>query len=165
MRLLVTSLLILLALVAAASADIYRCRTPQGKLVYTNDPALFPVACTPEANGTSGSLNVVPLSTPAGTGQTSEELIRDATLRQELQQKQLAGWLDTANNIAAAFREARHQIYYTRRRHAGVIDAARQELAQSIQDKQALLQTMTVAGASRDEIRQVSQVLAEVAGP
>lgn len=165
MRILLKAVLVVLLLTTAAQADIFRCRNVAGRLVFTNDPALFPAGCKAEPSPQPGALSVVPLPVPAGARQQADAFIKAREARQQAGQEQLAGWLDAARSIAEDFRQAQRQRYYPRQRSQAVINQALQGMTRAAQDKTDLLQAMETQGASPDEVQQVTRLLEEVKAP
>jgi len=165
MRILPKAALVVLLLATAAQADVFRCRNSAGRLVFTDDPALFPAGCKAEPGPSTGTLNVVPLPVPAGARQRAEAYIQAREARRQAGQEQLAGWLDAARSIAEDFRQAQRQRYYSRQRSQAVINQALQGMTRAAQDKTDLLQAMDAQGASPDEIQQVRHLLEGVKAP
>ena len=165
MRILPKAVLVVLLLATAAQADIFRCRNTAGRLVFTDDPALFPAGCKAEPSPPPGALSVVPLPVPAGARQRAEAFIQAREERQQAGQEQLAGWLDAARSIVEDFRQAQRQRYYPRQRSQAAINQALQGMTRAAQDKTDLLQAMDAQGASPDEVQQVTRLLEGVQAP
>lgn len=165
MRILSMTLLAVLLSAPAAPAEIYRCRSNAGRLVFTDDPAHFPAGCKAEPSPSSGALNVVPLPVPAGVRGETQTLLRDADTRRQDARRQQAGWLDAARSIAADFQRAQQEYYYSSQRTQATMMAAQQAMSRAAQDKADLLQAMTAARADQETSRQVSSLLAGVEAP
>ena len=165
MRGLLMSVLLLLVLAAAAQAEVFRCRDTNGRMVFTDDPGHFPPGCRQESSTPSGAVNVVPMQVPAGTSQETEDYIRARDQKRQAEQQQMAEWLDAAHTIAESYRQARRQRYYPRLHTQAGTMAALAAMSQAAQDKAALLQSLSAAGASAAEVEKGSEALQEVKAP
>lgn len=165
MRCLFKSLLLLLLLATVAQADIFRCRDTSGRLVFTDDPARFPPGCKEETAPPPGAVNVVPMPAPAGASKEAEALIRTREERRQAEQQQLAAWRKEAQTIADNFRQAQRQRHYPRIHTQARIKAALEGMAEAAQKKKALLQSMAAAGASQDQVQEVTRLLKGVEAP
>ena len=94
-----------------AAAEIFRCRTPDGELVMTDNKAEIPADCKPvdEPEG-SGSFNIVPRSkeTPVESQPVSAEGT-SAPLEQDI-----TPWQDDASGLLERYHDA------VRRSHSGL---------------------------------------------
>lgn len=165
MRVMLKAVLVVMMLATAAQGDIFRCRNTAGRLVFTDDPALFPAGCKAEPGPTRGALSVVPLPVPAGARQRAEAFIQAHEARRQARQEQLTGWLDAARSIAEDFRQAQRQRYYSRQRTQATIKQALQGMTRAAQDKADLLQAMHAQGASPEEVQQATRLLEGVEAP
>ncbi len=165
MRGLLKTMLLLLLLATVAQAEVFRCRDTNGRLVFTDDPARFPPGCRQKSSSPSGAVNVVPMQVPAGTSQETEAYLRARDQKRLAEQQQMTEWLDAAQNIAESYRQARRQRYYPRLHTQAGTMAALAAMSQAAQDKAALLQSMSAAGASAAQVEKVSEALQEVKAP
>jgi Domain of unknown function (DUF4124) len=165
MRGLLKTMLLLLLLATVAQAEVFRCRDTNGRLVFTDDPARFPPGCRQKSSSPSGAVNVVPMQVPAGTSQETEAYLRARDQKQQAERQQMTEWLDAAHGIAENYRQAQRQRYYPRLHTQAGTMAALATMSQAAQDKATLLQSMSTAGASQDQMQEVSRLLEEVKAP
>ncbi len=143
-----------LAMLTYASAEVYRCRTADGRLVMTDNQTKLPAGCTPVENppGT-GTFNVMP-STEGSAVQSparqSEEAARpDATGGSAVQ--------DQAQALVQGYNDA-----VTRRYHSSRVveqQRAMREITELRQKKQETLESLAKSSLSLDERNSVRKIL------
>jgi hypothetical protein len=141
-------------MLAYASAEVYRCRTTEGRLIMTDQQTNLPAGCTPIDNPPgSGSFNIMPsteeraVQSPA---KQSEEAPRpDTTGRSALQ--------DQAEVLIQSYNDA-----VTRRYHSSRVveqQKAIREITELRQKKREMLDSLAQSGLSRDERKSVRNIL------
>jgi hypothetical protein len=151
--LLLTTILSLL-IMTCASAEIFRCRTPDGELVMTDDQSKLPADCRPvEAPAGSGSFNVVP-STPAAAVESSS-VSPKPEVRSEAQD--VTPWQDDASGLVERYHDAllrshREDLEVNRRR-------ATRDVEQLKQQKLDMLNALPKSGLKDHEQKAVRETL------
>ena len=137
-----------------ASAKIYRCRTPDGVLVMTDQQTKLPADCKPvDEPENAGSFNVMPSTT--GTDKRSQP----APLEQEAAKKRpdVAPWQRDASALVENYNDAlrrrnRESLTVNRRR-------ATQEIGQLKQQKNEMLDDLAGSGLERHEQQAIRKTL------
>ena len=140
-----------------AAAEIFRCRTPDGELVMTDNKTEIPADCKPvdEPEG-SGSFNIVPSSKedpvesqPVSAERTAAPLERDIT-----------PWQDDASGLLERYHDA------VRRTHSEDLEVnrrhARQEGEQLKQQKNDMLNALPESGLKDHEQKAIKDTLNEM---
>jgi hypothetical protein len=156
-RLLLLTTILSLLILTCASAEVFRCRTPDGELVMTDNKAEVPADCRPvEAPAGSGSFNVVPStpetaveSTPASPEQETRSEAPDIT-----------PWQDDANGLVERYHDAllrshREDLEVNRRR-------ATRDVEQLKQQKHDMLDALPKSGLKEHEQKAVRETLNEM---
>jgi hypothetical protein len=156
-RLLLLTIMLYLLILTCASAEIFRCRTPDGELVMTDNKAEIPADCRPvEAPAGSGSFNVVP-STPAAAVESSS-VSPKPEVRSEAQD--ITPWQDDASGLVERYHDAllrshREDLEVNRRR-------ATREVEQLKQQKLDMLDALPKSGLKDREQKAVRETLDEM---
>ncbi len=156
-RLLLLTIMLYLLILTCASAEIFRCRTPDGELVMTDNKAELPADCRPvEAPAGSGSFNVVP-STPAAAVESSS-VSPKPEVRSEAQD--VTPWQDDANGLVERYHDAllrshREDLEVNRRR-------ATRDVEQLKQQKIDMLDALPKSGLKDHEQKAVRETLSEM---
>ena len=156
-RLLLLTIILYLLILTCASAEIFRCRTPDGELVMTDDKSKLPADCRPvEAPAGSGSFNVVP-STPAAAVESSS-VNPKPEVRPEAQD--VTPWQDDASGLVGRYNDA------VRRRHSEDLEVNRRrairEVEQLKQQKLDMLDALPKSGLKDHEQKAVRETLSEM---
>jgi hypothetical protein len=156
-RLLLLTIILYLLLLTCASAEIFRCRTPDGELVMTDDKSKLPADCQPvEAPAGSGSFNVVP-STPSAAVESSS-VSPKPEVRSEAQD--VAPWQDDANGLVERYNDAllrshREDLEVNRR-------SATRDVEQVKQQKIDMLDALPKSGLKDHEQKAVRETLSKM---
>ena len=156
-RLLLLTIMLYLLILTCASAEIFRCRTPDGELVMTDNKTEIPADCKPidEPEG-SGSFNIVPTSKeatiksqPVSAEGTAAPLEQDVT-----------PWQDDASGLLERYQDA------VRRSHSEDLEVnrrhARQEVEQLKQQKNDMLNALPESGLKDHEQKVIKDTLNEM---
>jgi len=140
-----------------AAAEIFRCRTPDGELVMTDNKAEIPADCKPvdEPKG-SGSFNIVPSdkeapveSPPVSAEETAAPVEQDVT-----------PWQDDASGLVESYKDAllrsHREDLEVNRRHA------MQEIEQLKQQKHDMLNALSKSGLKDHDQKAISKTLNEI---
>lgn len=143
----------LLAL-TCASAEIYRCRTPEGKLVMTDQQLKLPANCQPIDEPTeAGSFNIMPRAKGiASEGQSAKPVQRTKTSTSTF-----ASLQDQAQVLVQSYKEASAKRY-----GSGLAVERRsviREIAELREQKQEMLGGLTSSGLTRNQQQSIKDVL------
>jgi hypothetical protein len=146
-----------LLVLTCASAEIYRCRTPDGVLVMTDQRAKLPADCKPvDEPEDAGSFNIMPSAT--GTDNKSQPAPSDqkaATKRPDV-----APWQSDASALVENYKDA------VRRRNRESLDVdgrrATQEVGQLHQQKQEMLNDLAGSGLKHEDQQAIRKTLHEI---
>ena len=146
-----------LLLLTCASAEIYRCRTPDGVLVMTDQPAELPADCQPVDESTGkGSFNVVPNA--AGTDKKSQPALPEqkaATAGQEV-----TSWQSDASALVENYNDA-----VRRHNHEGLDVGGRRaarEIGQLHQQKHKMLNDLAGSGLRHEDQQTIRKTLNKI---
>jgi hypothetical protein len=140
-----------------AVAEIFRCRTPDGELVMTDNKTEAPADCKPvdEPKG-SGSFNVVP-STPV-TAVESTTASPEQKTRSDAQD--VPPWQDDANGLVERYHDA------LLRSHKEDLEVNRRDAMQHIerlkQQKHGMLNALSKSGLKDHDQKAISKTLNEI---
>ena len=143
--------------VAGAPAEIYRCITPAGELIMTDQQAEIPTDCQP-VEGTTGtsSFNVVPglkEDVPKRSSNRPEKKVRSDV-------QDVVQWQGDASALVESYRNASKRRYQedmlvNRRR-------AIQEISDLRQQKNEMLNGLEGSGLSRDQQHSIRKTLDKI---
>jgi hypothetical protein len=156
-RLLLLTIMLYLLILTCASAEIFRCRTPDGELVMTDNKAEVPADCRPvEAPAGSGSFNVVP-STPEPAVESTPASPEQETLSEA---QEVTPWQDDASGLVERYHDAlrrshREDLEVNRRR-------ATREVEQLKQQKLDMLDALPKSGLKDHEQKAVRETLSKM---
>jgi hypothetical protein len=144
-----------LFLLTSASAEIYRCRTAEGRLIMTDNQANLPAGCIPiEPSQGAGSFNIMPstagdsMQSPAG--QSGEAVNPDRP-------EPAIDWQGQAEELVRSYNDA-----LTRRYHATRVTEKREALRQVDEFRRKrldMLDRLDTSGLSRAERQAVRHTL------
>ncbi len=146
-----------LLFLTCASAEIYRCRTPDGVLVMTDQQAKLPADCKPvDEPENVGSFNVMPSTT--GTDKRSQPAPpqqKAATKRPDV-----APWHSDANALVENYKDAVRR----RTRESLTVNGRRatQEIGQLKQQKNEMLSDLEGSGLRRADQQAIRKTLDEI---
>ena len=141
-------------MLSCAAAEVYRCRTADGRLIMSDKQTNLPAGCTPLENPPgSGTFNIMP-STEGSAVQSpamqSEEAARpDATGGNAVQ--------DQAQQLVQSYNDA-----VTRRYHSSRVveqQKAMREITELRRKRQEVLDSLAKSGLSLDERHSVRKIL------
>ena len=141
-------------MLSCATAEVYRCRTAEGRLIMSDKQTNLPAGCTPVENppGT-GTFNIMP-STEGSAVQSpamqSEEAARPDTTGGSAVQ-------DQAQQLVQSYNDA-----VTRRYHSSRVveqQKAMREITELRRKKQEILDSLAKSGLSLDDRRAVKRTL------
>lgn len=153
---------LLLFLLSSASAEIYRCRTSDGRLIMTDNRANLPTDCVPiDQPAQSGSFNIVPApeAGEAAAGQATPSAARgesEKTTQTSVKTTQTSVY-DQARMLVQDYNDA-----VTKRYHADLVteqEAAMREITELKRQKEELINGMTRSNLSQEERRSVRRLL------
>ena len=147
-------LVLLLIFAVPSTAELIRCRTADGTLVFTEDPTQAPKGCQPVEAPVGGStLNIVPSQDdlPSVARPTDD----DKTLADSAEE--VARWRTEAEELVARYTDAQKR----RRRASFMLDkqAAMREMTGLRAEKSALLTRLDDSNLDRTEQRQIRTIL------
>ena len=156
-RLLLLTIMLYLLILTCASAEIFRCRTPDGELVMTDDKSKLPSDCRPvEAPAGSGSFNLVP-SAPAAAVESSSDN-PEPEGRPETQD--VTPWQDDASGLVERYNDA------VRRRHSEGLEVNRRrairEVEQLKQQKYDMLDALPKSGLKDRDQKTIRETLNKI---
>jgi len=140
-----------------AAAEIFRCRTPNGELVMTDNETKIPADCKPvDAPKGSGSFNIVPSN--------KETAVESPPLRDEGEAapvaQEVTPWQDDASGLVERYRDA------LRRSHSEDLEVNRrhatQEVEQLKQQKHDMLSALPGSGLKDHEQKAIKNTLNEM---
>jgi len=143
--------------VTSVSAEVYRCRTPDGKLVMTDKQTGLPADCKPvEGPAGTGSFNIIPDNTRSDV-ENQPELPEQKTASDV---QDVSTWQSHADTLVQDYKAA------TRKRHRATLEVDRRHAVQEIeelkQQKQEMLNSLTRSGLTRDEHQAIRKTLNEI---
>ena len=146
-----------LLFLTCVSAEIYRCRTPDGVLVMSDQRAKLPADCKPvDEPENAGSFNVMPSST--GT----DKKYQPALPEQEVATKRpdVAPWQSDASALVENYNDALRRSH----RESREIDKlrARREIGRLKQQKVEMLDDLAGSGLNRHEQQVIRKTLDEI---
>jgi hypothetical protein len=146
--------LLVLLLAVPATAELIRCRTADGTLLFTEDPNQVPKGCQPVEAPVGGStLNIVPSQDdlPSAARPTDE----NKTLTDSAEE--VTSLRTAAEELVARYKDAQKR----RRRDSFMVDkqAAMREMADLRSEKSALLTRLDDSNLYRTERRQIRTIL------
>lgn len=146
-----------LLLLTCASAEIYRCRTPDGVLVMTDQVVKFPADCKPvDEPKNSGSFNIMPSAT--GTDKRSQPARPEQTAATK--RPDVAPWQSDASALVENYRGAVRR----RSRESLMTDKRRaiQEIGQLKQQKDEMLNDLAGSGLRHADQQAIRKTLDEI---
>ena len=156
-RILWLTVVLTLLLLTCASAEIFRCRTPDGVLVMTDQETKLPADCKPvDEPENVGSFNVMPSAT--GTDKRSQP----APLEQEAAKKRpdVAPWQRDASALVENYKDAVRR----RTRESLTADGRRatRDIGQLKQQKYEMLDDLEGSGLRHADQRAIRKTLDEI---
>ena len=147
-------MLLVFFMLSSASAETYRCRTTDGRLVVTDNPANLPAGCvqTGQPAG-SGSFNVVPAA-PTNQPDTRAEQGAPSAEPKATGQSPL---LEQARLLVQDYEDAVARRY----RPGRVVDqqAAMRDISELRRQKEDILRSVDSSGLNRDERHTIRRTL------
>lgn len=148
---------LVLSFLSYASAEFYRCRTPAGKLVVSDQLTNLPKDClSVDEPVNKGSFNVLPGTQSDGVvdkaSQAEVELVKDKA--------DPAPWHNRAEALVERYKQELQKRYHAS--FAADQRRAMQEIAELKQQKQQLLDSLPDSGLTRDEQRAIEKTLTEI---
>lgn len=144
-------------LLTCASADIYRCRMPDGRLVMTDQEAEMPADCQPFEGPAAGvgSFNVIP---------AIKETVESPPAEREVTTGAAAAtpspWQDQATTLVQSYKEAVKKRYraslMVEKRHAI------KEIVKLKEQKQQMLGDLAGSGLMRDDQQAIRKILDQI---
>jgi hypothetical protein len=145
---------LLLFLLSSASAEIYRCRTSDGRLIMTDNRANLPADCVPiDQPAGSGSFNIV----PAPEASEAADQATSGAAKDESEKTTQTSVYDQARMLVQDYNDA-----VTKRYHAGLVteqEAAMREITELKRQKEELINGMARSNLSQEERRSVRRLL------
>ncbi len=146
-----------LAMLTYASAEVYRCRTADGRLVMTDNQTNLPAGCTPMDNppGT-GSFNIMPSTDGSAVQNPAEQ--REEVVKPDTSQP--LALQSEAEALVQSYSDA-----VTRRYHSSRVveqQAAMRQITELRQKKQDLLDHLSSSGLSNDARKRVHGILNKI---
>lgn len=144
------------------SAEIYKCRTPDGNLVVTDQEANLPRGCQKiEGSSTGSTFNIVPETKAIDVESPSTEApkISPESSADSLPDPSQAV-VDQAKTLVQDYKEAVRKRYHS----SFVADQRRaiQQIESLRKEKQQILSGLTGSGLSRNEQAKVRNILNEI---
>jgi hypothetical protein len=149
------------------SAEMIRCRTADGTMVFTEDPSQVPDGCEPiTTRGMSGGLNIMPAQgTPPEESNRPKIMpqladpVPTATQKAAIQ-SDVTSWKNSAHVLVKEYNTALHR----RRAESFMVDkqAAIREMEALRGQKTEMLADLDSSSLSREESRQIEAILAEI---
>lgn len=148
---------LVLLFLSSASAELYRCRTPAGKLVVSDQLTNLPKDCLfVDEPVNKGSFNVLP--------STQSDAVVDRASQAEAERAKAkadpAPWQNRAEALVESYKQSLQKRYHAS--FAADQRRAMQEIAELKQHKQQLLDGLPDSGLTRDEQRAIQKTLAEI---
>ena len=146
-----------LLMLTYASAEVYRCRTADGRLVMTDNQTNLPAGCAPIDNPPdNGSFNIMP-NTDGSAVQNPAEQKEEAFKPDTSQPLALQSEAET---LVQSYKDA-----VTRRYHSSRVveqQAAMRQITELRQKKQELLDRLPGSGLSNDKRKRVQGILSKI---
>ena len=144
-------------LLTNATADVYRCRMPDGRIVMTDQEAEMPADCQPfDGPAGEGSFNVMPATKEAVASPPAERettgIVTEVPNTPALQD-QAAGLVQ---NYEEAVKKRYHASQAADQRRAMV------EIAKLKEQKQQMLEDLTGSGLKRDDQDVIRKLLDQI---
>ena len=143
-----------LLVLTCASAEIYRCRTPEGKLVMTDQQLQLPANCRPiDVPAEAGSFNVMPSSKGIASEGQSAKPVQGTKARTST----FSSLQDQAQVLVQSYKEASAKRY-----GSGLAVERRssiREIAELRKQKQEMLGGLTRSGLTRNQQQSIKNIL------
>ena len=156
-RILCLTVGLVLLFLLSASAEVYRCRTSDGKLVMTDKQTELPADCKPvEGSAGTGSFNIVPDNTRKDV--ESQPALPEQKAASDVQD--VSTWQSHADALVQDYKAA------ARQHHRATLEVDRRHAVQEIeelkQQKQEMLNSLASSGLTRDEHQAIRKTLDEI---
>jgi len=175
-RLLLLALLVL-AMTAPAGAEMIRCRTADGTLLFTEDPSQVPADCQPVELGGGGTMNIMPSPDVAPSdlrkaegAEVANEPVPGAAPETTAETTAETEPVPEAVRLRADAEDmvARYQDAQQRRRRESFMtakQAAMREMAEIQAEKAKMLGGLAASGLDSAEQKQIRSILDAIPAP